>query len=297
MSLKANTFTQDLDFLHERLADLSHYQSFVRWQLEHAKKGLIRSLDYVEKRGQKNQYFTATGLSLFNIFHDGQFPIRAPLGKRVTDGEKLLSVSEEMERRFNSLILVSMFETLEKYLKAVYAKMLFQLRGKVTLPNKAQFHASQRKAATQAGTPQYYADYVRHACRRNCDEAMVAFAQHLDWAAVIHNGKWNMTWDDFVSVLGFCRHRIVHNHGRVSMTSLRTLNGPQRGFVESCLQAAVHDSEPAILPPSSLMDPCFELIVSHGWGLYILVTKRCGMVDDSLFFRAPGSKRKVKPHM
>src|SRR5216683_6855124 len=117
MSLKKNTFTMDLNTLHETLADLSHYQSFVRWQLGHAKEGLKLSLDYVEKHGQKNQYFTATGLSLFNIFHDGQWPIRAPLGKRITNGETLLVMSDEMERRFNSLILVSMFETLEKYLK------------------------------------------------------------------------------------------------------------------------------------------------------------------------------------
>jgi hypothetical protein len=297
MSPKANTFTKDLNSLHEHLADLNHYQSFVHWQLGNAKEGLRRSLDYMDKRGLKNEYFTATGLSLFNIFHDGQLPIRAPLGKRVTDGETLLAMSEEMERRFNSLILVSIFEALERFLKAVYAKLLFQLRGRATLPSKREFHASHRKARAYLGTPQYLADYVKYACRHNCDEAMAAFCKHLDWNSVVHNGWWDMTWDQFVSVMGFCRHRIIHTHGRVSVDNIRTLNAAQRKFVESCLHYPVHDLEQALLPPSAVIDRCFEVIVSHSWGLYILVTNRCGMMDESLFFRAPGTKRKVKPHM
>src|SRR5207247_374561 len=159
--------------------------------------------------------------------------------------------------------------------------MLFHLRGEVSLPSKARFHASHQGTRKQAGTPQYFVQYVEYSCRRSCDEAILAFGKHLDWSDVIHNGSWNMTWDEFVKAMGFCRHRIVHSFGRVSAESLRTLTVPQRTFVELCLHTPVHDLERSILPPPCVIDPCFEVIVSHGWGLYILLTKRCGMADES----------------
>jgi hypothetical protein len=296
MSLKKNTFVPFWNAFHESLADLNAYQHFIRWQLGHGRKLLIRSLEIVKKEGKPDSYFIGSGLSLMNIFHDGEFRIAAPLGKRITKGADLLRMSGEMEGRFNSFILVSVFETLERFFKAMYAEMLFQLRGQLAPPKQSSFHHAQPRMSRRKGTPQYFFAYVEHACRRGTEEAQAVFQKHLDWKTVVHDGRWDMTWVEIVGVLAFCRHRIVHNYGRMSPNDLRELSRPQQTFVRACLGRSIHDREECLLVPTEKIDECFEVLASHGWGLHVLVSKHCAMDDETHFWKPKdGGRRKVKP--
>src|SRR5207244_1669895 len=112
------------------------------------------------------------------IFHDGTLDIRAPYGKRVTQDEQLLPMAEEMERRFNSFLLVWIFESLEKHLQVLCGKLLFQLRGEVTIVDKKEFHRSEPSWAKQERTPQYFAAYAQYAWKRNHKNVFAAFEKH-----------------------------------------------------------------------------------------------------------------------
>jgi len=293
MALKKNVFTTDLQEFHNRLASFRHYRSFVSWQLGQAKNGIQSSLDMLERRGAKNQYGAGTGMSLFNIFHDGQYPIRALFG---TEGEKIVPMADEMERRFNSYILVSVFEILEAFLKAAYGNMLYQLRNEITITDKKAFHQANPGWAKNEGTQPYYVRYAQHSCRRDCDQARAAFAKHLEWDQVIRICDIGLDFDGTVKAIGHCRHCIVHNEGRVTNDGLSGLSKPERAFVTSCLHKSQHAEVDLLLPPSHLLDQVFEALASYGWGLYVLLSKRLNMDDETIFFRpASGGKRKVKP--
>jgi len=298
MSLKNHVFTPDFTLFLERLASFSHYQSFGGWQLAQAKKTIERSLDVVEKQGHKNQYGTGTGMSLFNIFHDGQLPIRAPFGKRVTQGEELLPMAEEMERRFNALILVSVFETLEVYLKALYGKLLYQLRNESgrNKTEERKFLKAKPASAKHKGTEPYFSDLAQFSCGRDCQVALDEFKKQLDWNRAIRMCDIGLDFFDMVQVIGFCRHRIIHREGRVLARSLGTLNKRQREFVTFCMHASLHAKERILLPPTEIMSKVYEAVASYGWGLYVLIAHHCSMEDESEFFRPEGvGKRKVKP--
>jgi hypothetical protein len=296
MGAKANIFTADQDLFLASLADSAHYQMLVSWQLRLAKESFGCSLEYLENRGLKNHYGAGNCLSILNIFHNGQLDIRAPHGKRVTEGEQLVPMANEMERRFNSLVWVSVFEIFEKYVKALFGKALYQLRNETTICDKGDFHAARMGVSKREGTAPYYVEYAEYSCRRDCEPAYRFFGKNLSWDKVTYPGYWEMTWDECIAAIGFCRHRIVHTEGRLSKTCLTKLSKSQRAFVTSCLHDSMHTCEKIILPPTEMMRGLFESIGSYGWGLYVLLTDRCSMKDESDFFRpAGGGARKVQP--
>ena len=118
MALKANVFTPDFEDLLRTVANYGHYQHFVRWHLKLGKRSVVLSLQVLEKQGIKDEYFTGNCQSVVNPFHDGEWVIRAPYGNRVSKGQNIFVMSREMEGRFNSFVLVSVYEALEAYLNA-----------------------------------------------------------------------------------------------------------------------------------------------------------------------------------
>jgi hypothetical protein len=295
MAEKANVFTADHEQFLETLADLGHFRLLVGWQLRLAQDSVARSLDVLEKQGHKNKYGAANGMSIINIFHDGKFDIRAPYGKRVTEGEQLRPMAEELERRFNSFLLVWIFEALEKHLQSLYGYLLFQLRGKLSI-DKKEFHKAKPSWATQAGTPKYFAAYAQYAWKRNYKGVLAAFEQHLAWDRVLYKAYHEMPWRTYIETIAFCRHRIVHNDSRVSTRSMNELSAGQKAYVRECLHSSLYSAHEHILPPPKHIEGLFEAVGSYAWALYVLFSKQCNMTDESQFFRpADGGPRKVEP--
>jgi hypothetical protein len=297
MALKRNEFTADYEAFLEALADLGHFQQLIGWQLRLAKDSTARSIEVLAKQGHPSDaYFAANGMSIINIFHDGKLDIRAPYGKRVTKGEQLRPMAEEMERRFNSFLMVWVFELLEKYLMKLYGKLLFQIRNETALEFKQAFHSRKPKLAKMKGTPQYFEAYAEFAWNRDSKAVLEAFEKLTKWKRITYRAFHDMPWKEYIEVIAFCRHRIVHNDGRVTKNSLNTLSVGQQEYVRSCLHDSLYSPEKHLLPPTRFIDNLFEAVGSYVWAMYFLVSERSGMVDESMFFRPEdGGKRKVQP--
>jgi hypothetical protein len=296
MASKNNVFSAEHAAFLEALADLGHFQLLVRWQLRLAKDSVGRSLMVLEKQGLPNQFGAANGMSIINLFHDGKLDIRAPYGKRVSEGAKLLPMTDELERRFNSFLLVRVFEKLEQHLQIMYGLLLYQLRGQVAVANKQGFHRRHPKWKKQERTPQYFAAYAAF-CWKHDEKAVLAdFQKHVGWDRILYRSYHEMTWDEYIATLAFCRHRIVHNDGRVSMSSMKSLSRGQQSYVLECLNDSLYSKDKHLLPPTRLIDGLFEAVASYAWALYVLLSERCRMEDESQFFRSEdGGKRKVNP--
>jgi hypothetical protein len=296
MAAKKNVFTADHEAFLDALANLGHFELLLGWQLRLAKESVTRSLEVVGKQGYPNAYGAANGMSIIDIFHDGQLDIRAPYGKRVTQGEQLLPMADEMERRFNSFLFVWVFEVLEKHLMKLYGLLLFQLRNEQMLKDKQQFHAKKPKLAKLKGTPEYYQGYAEFAWKQGYKDVLAAFERLTKWERITYRAYHGMTWNQYIEVIGFCRHRIVHNDGHVSKNSLNTLSKEQQAYVQSCLHRSLYSSDQHLLPPTDFINGLFEAVASYGWAIYVLFSERCGMEDESEFFRPKGGgKRKVQP--
>lgn len=295
MALKANVFTQDFDELLRTVADYGHYQHFVQWQFKLAKQRVERSSAALDKQGI-NGFFMGNRQTVVNPFHDGEWVIRDAYGKRVSEGQDIFVVSREMEGRFNSFVLVAVYEALETYLKRVYARLLYQLRNQRPVADKKHFHSKRPQAKECEGQPRYFDLYMEYSCPRDPKRALETFAAELEMKRLVIRGLGGMTWEDRVTVFAVCRHLIVHNFGRVSAKSLVKLTKAQREYVESFIGESFHSKERVLLPTAEVIDRILQLAGTYGWALYILLSDRCGMADESELFRSKdGGKRKVHP--
>src|SRR5262249_34988956 len=146
---------------------------------------------------------------IFDVFHKkgGEFLHCAPTRGRNTLGEDTLSVADEIERRFNSMLAISLHESLEIYLKTIYGKVLYLMRNDQRIADKA-YHKAHPRMAKHAGTLPYFLHYAQFACRRDCSQSLRKLKKELDWGKIKINLNWKMSFDELVQVLGLCRNGI-----------------------------------------------------------------------------------------
>lgn len=285
VALKKNVFTKDFDKFQEAMTDLSHLLLLVGWQLGASQKSMERSLAIVEMQGHKNKFGAANGLSLVNVFRDATGPQRAPGSTRSTIGESIVPMLKEMEGRYHSYLFVAGYERLESYLKTMYGRMLYQLRGEFTmLRSKREFHKRQPDWAKQRGIPQYYLTYAQFACRRNCNEAMAAFQKALPWKTMMFHLMHGMPFEQIYELLGFSRHCIVHDEGRLPDEVRKPLNINQFEFIRRCMRKSILTGDETIMPDKRQTNLVIEMLASYGHALYVLATEKCGMELERNYF-------------
>ncbi len=284
LALKTNVFTKDFEKFQESMTDFSHLLLLVGWQLGESKKSVERSLAILEKQGLKNKFGAGNGLSIVNVFNKIG-PQRAPGSKRITEGESIIPMTQEMEGRFHSYLFVAGYERMESYLKALYGQMLYQLRGQVTLKSKREFHKSIPKWAKMQNTPLYFAAYTKFACRRNCDEAIASFQNVVPWDTMVFHLMHRMPFEQIFDLLGFCRHCIVHDEGRLPDKIRTPLDTNQLNFMRRCMRKSVLTGKRTILPDKQQTGLVIEMLVSYGYALYVLLTEKCSMVLEHNYFR------------
>jgi hypothetical protein len=292
MSKVNNVFTVDILDMLNTATDLDHLVTFVPWLHKLAEPTIKKSNEILKKRGAPpNSFGPGTGLSIVNVFHDGQYITRAPAGKRITQGDDVRRMAEEIEGRMNASLLTVLHESWEIFLKRVYAKLLFHLKVGLAPPRRAEFHKATPKWRNYRNTPEYFRDYAHWACRVDCSEALRLFVKSLAWNEMQITGWDGMDWSGVSRILAFCRHCIVHNEGRVSETRWKRLNKPQAALVRTMMKKTILSDDERILPPARLLDRFIEAIVSLAYGLYVLLSQRCDMdVENALFKKADKPK-------
>jgi hypothetical protein len=287
MASKKNVFSCDLERLISKLVTLNHYQFFVSGQLGMAKKSFAKQLEFVNAKGYPQEALSwGSTILMVDIFRTGEVTRHGGAGGRVTNGKDILAFAEEMERRFSAFQMVYLFEALERFLKAAFGKMLFQLRRELPIRGK-DIKAFLRKKpawAGRQGTPKFFEAFAAYECRSDCKKAVTVFDKQLDWSRAASDVFGTMKFHEFIAVLATCRHAIVHKEGAVTPEAISSLSKSQNSFLKLCMHKSLHGGETAILPPTKLVDQCYEDVASYARGLYVLLSERCGMSDDTLYF-------------
>ncbi|MDB5342464.1 MAG: hypothetical protein JWP89_841 [Schlesneria sp.] len=287
MNSKNCDFTTPCSTFLDSLADCKHYVNFIKWRLYEARERTEQTLNSLKATGNAENYFTGTGLPIVNVFHKGDYVTRAPSGKRITSGKNLIILTEEMERRFNANLISVIHERLADFLKAMYANMLQTLPHLLSDEDKVEFHRRQQGMEAKDGTPEYFRHYAKCCSGKDCSKAVAAMLKELPWDEV-HICIWNgMTFDKMVGMLAFCRHCIVHEEGRTSPEAMNRLDKAQANFVEKWLFTPVHGTDPLILPDTQSVERAMEAFASFAYALYLLMSKRCGVDVEILFFERP----------
>ncbi len=287
MTTTANPFSPRLDAFLQRLIELNYYQFFMGALLGRGTKTMQRDLAHFSEKGwPKDAYFFGAGVPMMDIFHTGEWVVRCPTKARTTLGDDVVRMASETERQFNAFMVVLQYEAIERYLKATYTLLLSHKGSEIKLRKVDAFHNSHTGWEERAGSAEYFEKYAAYACRYNCNAAIDDFERYLNWDRAAIKGCFAMSYHDFVRVLGICRHRIVHNHGKISDEHLGNLTPGQKRFVVSWMSETLHGRERLILPEAKPVDDCFEHLASYGRGLFVLASDFCGMADDTNYFNA-----------
>lgn len=291
MTTASNVFTADLITLVDRLVLLNHHQFFVAAQFEQAKGKADELLAKIVKiGGDQDDVFYGSTLSMIDVFHDGKYIIRSPTRGLSTVGNDVLPMIDEAERQFSAFVVVQLFERTEEFLKAVYGKMLGQIGDTMSLAELPAFQRAMKGWNGVPGSQDYYERYSGFVWRQKPNAAFADFQSQLAWEKAIIIGYLDMTYPELIQALGCCRHCIVHNQGHPETSKMAKLNKVQTAFVESWLHESVHKKDPLILPTTKDVDKCFDEVVTYARSLYVLLSERCRMADDSPYFKKGGAK-------
>ena len=97
----------------------------------------------------------------------------------------------------------------------------------------------------------------------------------------MHEKSWEgMEWMDVSKMVAFSRNCIVHNEGRVTAARWKKLNKQQALFVKSMMKKTILSEEERTLPDARTMDHLIEALTSFGYGLYVLVSRRCELAVE-----------------
>jgi hypothetical protein len=284
MAKKKNSFTPDLFKFIDSLVVLRHYHFFVTCQLKRARESSERELESVKQIAAEDDYLTGSAVIIKNVFAEGQPGSQVGVGGRITKGREVIQLADEMERRFSAFVLVSMFELVEDLLKSMYGRLLYQLRHEIAVPHEKKFYRLiDEDWKKRKGTLPYYQYYARHVCRQTSKGALSAFKKHLNWPD--QRGWFGLDFEELLNIVGFCRNCIVHSGGAIDVDRLRLLSKAQVRFVRDCEHKSLHGKTGLILPPGNLVEECIEAFGGYGWALYSLLAVRCGMSDESGYFR------------
>jgi hypothetical protein len=288
MTPKKNVFTSDLESLIDELVTLRHYQFFIEGHLKEGKKRVEKSLQtFVDKGWDTKDFVMASRMTIFDVFHKkgGDWLLIAPTTGRLTAGKDILRMADETERRFSSWLAVALYERLEAFLKAVFGKLLYQLRDKTAVRDKTRFHTAKPVVLKCVGTASYFAEYAQYACRRDCKIALSYFREQLNLKSFVLDHYWRMSFEEFATALGEARHAIVHSQGRISESKTRSLTKRQRAFLEKWLHEGLYERGERLLPEGKLIEKCYEVVGSYGRGLYVLLAEKLEMADESMYFK------------
>lgn len=277
MAKKADIFSKDIESLLNACGDLFHLASIERSRIKRENESLDRAYEAFKTLGREDLFFSGTCLPIIDVFHEGEWVTRSPSVRRETMATEIKQLANELYRRSNAYILVSLHERLEEFLRDAYGKFRFQVRNEKSLSDKQAFHKSRQGQGGQRGTAEYFQRYAKWKCRNNCDPIMVDYQRLLPWERF----KLHVDFREFAHTIGMCRHWTVHNGGIVTPEGLGKLKSDgARKFVSDCVEKQVHGDRQLFLPDHETARHSIELIASYAYGLYVLLTDHCRMKSE-----------------
>ena len=188
----SNVFTEDLDSFIDRLVELNYYQFFGEAMLERANASIC-DIKKIETNGWKKGWYSfASGVSIADIFHQGDYVIRCPAKFHSTGADDLHRMSEEIQRQLNAYMVVLLFEAIEAFMRSAYGKFLVAMGAAIELKETEAFDKAYTGWESRSGTVEYLSKYAQFVCRRDCETALGDFESHLDWDRARITGNFGM---------------------------------------------------------------------------------------------------------
>jgi hypothetical protein len=276
------TLDNELQKFHSICVRLDHQIHFTSWMKDAGKRTIEKYSEYIEARGgNKDDIGTGTALAVINVFSTNDFPVRSPIGAELSRGERVNQLTEEINLRLNGILLCSLHEAWENYVKKALSIMLFAFKNNLImrdLPKFKNFHDKKRKKYHK--TFLYFEEYANFICRQNCNDAYELFKKQLEFPCVIKQKYhlFDVAWFEICKALALLRNSIIHADGRINIERLKRLDSQIVNIIKTNM---IHKSEitndDRLLVPDAFAGYFVEAMATHAYTIYVLLTKKASL--------------------
>jgi hypothetical protein len=269
-----------------------HQIFFTTWMKNAGMRTIDEYSKYIEATpGNNTNMGTYTASSILDVFSDKDFPVYARIGNELSTGERVNQLTEEINLKLNGLLLCSLHEAWENYVKGTLAISLFVLKDTVImkqLPKYDKFdHCAKKKRKQFHKTLLYFQEYVDFICRQNCTDAYELFKKYLDFS-LIKKRKYHVfdsEWFEICKALALVRNSIVHADGRMNADRLKRLDAQMAKIIRANLiRKSEITKDERLLVPDAIAGYFIEAMATHAYTIYVLVTKEAMLPRQFNFF-------------
>jgi hypothetical protein len=291
MTTRKNIFNDFLIKTLNGLADLAVISSVSKQSQKGAAKSIKTTIDQIrtlcEKHNATIDFFHGTTLAVPEYLYSRVWLVNHPHRPRTLDGDEVLRLNEEIERRLQAQFVVAGFELCEAYLRDIGARALFQVRnergGMLALPNKREsltkFKASSAGKKVTPNTFEYFQAFMKYRYKSGYARFLTDLAGCLTRAKGISHFAERMSFlIRCFRLIQECRHVTVHQFGRHDPNKVNSLNNKYR--IDNLVSKSLLTGEQTILPTDSVASNMLEDIAGITLYVYRGLSLEFGMKDD-----------------
>lgn len=213
--------------------------------------------------------------------HSDEWAYHVVYGTRNIKKSQLLGTVQELNRRMQGQVLCMAFEVTETFLTEIGGLFYWQLRNKLAVRRKQQFHKAHGNNLAENTLP-YFRTYVSWLCRRNCGELLKILRREIpEFDRKASNFyQWDIDLFSVYHGIAFCRHAIVHQEGRYEAGALKSMPAGQRKTVQNLVNRSLLLERDVVLPDHEHVKECLGFLAALTYILYREMSDVCGMKID-----------------
>lgn len=210
-------------------------------------------------------------------------------GETEHEGEDFKKLVQEVDRRAQSQLLVSIHEAFERLLKGISPYFFYCHRKALAedgcpLPfRRKEFHASARSKSWRklTGTLDYFKQYVQWLTSRDCKDLLADLTKGFsEFEKQARTGWQHGDALEWLRLVEFCRHRIVHNESMYGAVHRNEFSRPLQRVLKGITHRSIIEDVEMILPDHETVAHAVEGMSGLAALLYRSLSESCRMKMD-----------------
>lgn len=299
MALQKNEFNAATRTLLDTLVDLKFIGDATDSQLRKIESSVKASVEeYRQKlasegKAASNIMGISSRLLIPDLFRTTRSR-RVPYGDESKHDDELVALIKEINGRSQAQCLCMVYEAFERFLKAFAPPLFYQMRKTWKLLHQKKFHTANKDIAKvdNRNTPQYFAAYVSHIARNNCDDLVKELKRLLPEFKRTASSNWYSNLFSYYRLLACIRHTTVHCNGEINRQSqsYRNLQKNEPGDLKSMTWDSNVTGKDTILPLVTDAERFINAISAFALLIYHIASKECKMKTMDFHANAKSAK-------
>jgi len=277
MGKKGNRLTGHVKTVHR---DLGH-TLFIAFRNDRTAESQVTLVRRAIDSGRNMWLVTGCSIAALDIYAEN--PEWVAYSGEGVRGKDMLKLLDEANCMVQAAALVSVYEAMERYLKAVAVEYLYVKRGTVPILNKYEKRLTKRfgKKAERENTKPWFRQMVSVLAWQNCQPLLKLLFKHVEGLRDRVNSFYTGDLEATHQTVEFIRHLTTHINGRYDEEQAKKLPKQALKQLTGCVKKSfLHAGERWILPAHKTVSWFISRETEFAQVIYDSLTKELGMKLD-----------------